>query len=305
MVSDAKKADSVFDILYADTRRLSSLLSQFSDDGIVTEVVRGAEETSSSQIGISVKIVKADGTELGKSSVLTKIDPQWLLPLLFLDAAQGMIQRDIEAAPIGSLVLSQGKLIVTDLAMLKEMWKSEKARQYMLQKAAIDEEAGLNRHERRAAGKKGNAKEVTDAELAFELLPLLPHSPQINIIDGDRTVWASIDERYMNGSASDVMLKHGVKVAGSWSMVSVLDARPFEVRDDEDAYDDHDDILSFSERLAIGMTTDNLWKVANELAGPARQALGRPLLSYGVTPLIIFREIETVPAQVRSDSTNL
>jgi len=305
VVSDAKKADSVFDILYADTRRLSSLLSQFSDDGIVTEVVRGAEETSSSQIGISVKIVKADGTELGKSSVLTKIDPQWLLPLLFLDAAQGMIQRDIEAAPIGSLVLSQGKLIVTDLAMLKEMWKSEKARQYMLQKAAIDEEAGLNRHERRAAGKKGNAKEVTDAELAFELLPLLPHSPQINIIDGDRTVWASIDERYMNGSASDVMLKHGVKVAGSWSMVSVLDARPFEVRDDEDAYDDHDDILSFSERLAIGMTTDNLWKVANELAGPARQALGRPLLSYGVTPLIIFREIETVPAQVRSDSTNL
>lgn len=305
MVSDAKKADSVFDILYADTRRLSSLLSQFSDDGIITEVVRGAEETTSSQIGISVKIVKADGAELGKSSVLTKIDPQWLLPLLFLDAAQDMIQRDIEAAPIGSLVLSQGKLIVTDLAMLKEMWKSEKARQYMLQKAAIDEEAGLNRHERRAAGKKGSAKEVTDAELAFELLPLLPHSPQINIIDGDRTVWASIDERYMNGSASDVMLKHGVKVAGSWSMVSVLDARPFEVRDDEDAYDDHDDILSFSERLAIGMTTDNLWKVANELAGPARQALGRPLLSYGVTPLIIFREIETVPAQVRSDSTNL
>jgi hypothetical protein len=305
VASDAKKGDSVFDILYADTRRLSSLLSQFSDDGLVTEVVRGAEEATSTQIGISVKVVKADGTELGKSSVLTKIDPQWLLPLLFLDAAQQMIQRDIEAAPIGSLVLSQGKLIVTDLAMLKEMWKSETARQYMLQKAVVDEEAGLNRQARRAAGKKGHGKEVTDAELAFELLPLLPHSPQINIIDGDRTVWASVDERYMNGSASDVMLKHGVKVAGSWSMVSILDARPFEMRDDEDEYDDHDDILSFSERLAIGMMTDNLWKVANELAAPARQALGRPLLSYGVTPLIIFREIETVPASNRSYSANL
>ena len=118
MESDENKGASVFDILYSDTRRLSSLLSQFSDDGLAVEMVRVAEESTSTQIGLNVKIVKADGSEIGKTSSTTRIDPQWLLPLLFLDSAQQLIHRDIEAAPIGSLVLSTGRLIVTDLTIL-------------------------------------------------------------------------------------------------------------------------------------------------------------------------------------------
>lgn len=113
MVSETAKSGSVFDILYADTGRLSSLLSQFADDGIVTELVRGSEESSATKVGVSIKLVSADGTETGRESATRKIDPKWLLPLLFLDSAQDMIQRDITGAAIGSLVLAQGRLVVT------------------------------------------------------------------------------------------------------------------------------------------------------------------------------------------------
>ena len=71
-------------------------------------------------------------------------------------------------------------------------------------------------------------------------------------------------------------------------MVGILDARPLEEREDGD----YDELLSVQDRIDLGMFTDNVWKVAADLALPTRQALGRSLFSYGVTPLIIFRELE-------------
>jgi hypothetical protein len=62
-VASVQKTASVFDILYADVGRLSSLLSQFSDDGLVTEINRATSETSSSDFGLSVKVIKSDSAE--------------------------------------------------------------------------------------------------------------------------------------------------------------------------------------------------------------------------------------------------
>lgn len=296
MASDPGTAGSVFDILYSDTRRLSSLLSQFSDDGLAIELIRGAEDTSTTQLGLSVKVLKADGSESGKTSKTTRFDPKWLLPLLFLENSQDMIQHDIGEAPVGSLVLATGRLIITDISILKGMWESAKMKQYILDR--LDSEASQdesNRHDRRAAAKKpGQKKPVSDNELGLEIMPILPHTPQMNIVTPDHTVWATIDPESLFGTVGDLTLKHGSKIAGSWSVVGILDARPFEMHED-DADHDYDDILSGMDRVRIGMTLDNIWKVATELAGPAREALGRPIMSYGITPLIIFREIETQP----------
>ena len=290
MASEAQTSGSVFDILYADTRRLSSLLSQFSEDGLVTEVVRGAEETSATKVGVSVKVVSADGTETGRESTSRKIDPQWLLPLLFLDQAQDMVQRDITTAAIGSLVLAQGRLVVTDLRILQELWKSPAMKKFILaqmKRAAEIESAPTNRQERRSAAKK--PAENSEAELVLDMLPMMPHSPQVNIVTDQHAVWATIEPNSLVGTVEDIVLKHGAKVAGGWSMIGILDARPWEQRDDGD----YEDWLSFDDKLHIGMFTDNVWKVATDLAQHVRTALGRPLLSYAVTPLIIFREIET------------
>jgi hypothetical protein len=298
VASDNARDGSVYDILYADTRRLSSLLSQFSDDGLLVELSRAAEDAHSVSAGLSIKVVKGDTSSTGKSGSTRKIDPQWLLPLLFLDAAKDLIERDIEQAALGSLVLAQGRLIVTDLRILQKLWSSPTAKKFVLQQikdaerdkareAAANE--GENRASRRLAGKKQSEASASEADLIMELLPLLPHSPQVNIVSPDSTVWSTIEPDYLVGTVEDIMLKHGAKVPGGWSMVGILDARPWEEREDED----YDDILTFDDQISIGMHgMDNIWKIATGLGWPARQALGRPLLSYGVTPLIIFREIE-------------
>lgn len=287
-MSDQEKAASVFDILYADVRRLSSLLSQLNDEGVLTEISRAVEDTTAANIELSVKVVKGGASEAGRQSRTTKVDPSWLVPLLFLDASKDDIRRDITEASIGSLVHVSGKLVVTDLGFLKEMWKSAAIRRQIIKAAAESqvEVEPANRHERRALKKP--KQDNTEQEALFEILPLLPHSPQFNIVTDDFAVWGTIDPQHMVGTVGDLVLKHGSKVPGSWSVVGILDAVPFEQRDDED----YDDILSFFERLRIGMMTENVWKAAIEMAQPARQALGRPFLSYGVTPLVIFREIE-------------
>ena len=296
MASEEEKTGSVFDILYADTSRLSSLLSQFSDDGVVTELVRSAEDSESLSAGLSIKVIRGDKASSSKETSARKVDPKWLLPLLFLDAAKDVIQRDVTKAAIGSLVLCQGKLVVTDLRILQKLWTSPGVKRMILanMKESADQaeaSAGANRHEKRASAKsqKSTPAGNTEAEILLDLLPFLPHSPQVNIVTADYAVWSTIDPLGLVGTVEDIMLKHGPKVAGSWSMVGVLDARPWEQREDED----YDDWLSFNEKLRIGAFQENVWKVASDIARPVRQALGRPTFSYGVTPLVIFREIET------------
>lgn len=308
---ESARDGSVYDILYADTRRLSSLLSQFSDDGVVTELTRNDETGHSNKASISIKVVSGDTSSTGRETKSQKIDPQWLLPLLFLDEAQSFIERDIASAPIGSIVLIQGKLVVTDLRILQNLWSAPSAKKTIIQQIREAEKANAqsdnnieedlhNRAARRAANRAngkstGKKPESSEAELIMEILPLLPHSPQINIISPDHVAWATIEPNYVFGSVEDLMLKHGAKVAGSWAMVGILDGRPFEERADED----YDEIISFDERVRMGMLQDSVWKLATELAFPARQALGRPYFSYGVTPLVIFREIEKLPAAKR------
>lgn len=308
MASDGKTAASIYDVLYADTRRLSSLLSQFSDDGLITELTRNAEDTTSAQASLSIKVVKGGTGASAKQSKSQKIDPQWLLPLLFLDEAQDLIERDITQAAIGSLVLVTGRMIVADLRILQKLWSVPATKKLMLaaarnaaQQAARAAAASAGEAAANRAARKAGQKPVdtSEAEMTMEMLPLLPHSPQVNIVTPVATAWSTIDPAYYVGAVEDLLLKHGAKLPGPWSMVGILDARPWEERED----DDYDDWLSLEDHLRIGGYSDNMWKVAIDLAGPARQALGRPLLSYGVTPLIIFREIETPTRLSENDST--
>jgi hypothetical protein len=306
VASDGKTGGSIYDILYGDTRRLSSLISQFSQDGLVTELLRSAEDATSAQASLSIKVVKGGSSASGKTGKTQKIDPQWLLPLLFLDEAQDLIERDITKAAIGSLVLVTGRMIVADLRILQKLWSVPSTKKLMLhearkaaQEVARQAAAATGASSPSRASRKANQKPVdtSEAEITMEMLPLLPHSPQVNIVTPEATAWSTIDPLYFVGAVEDLLLKHGAKLPGAWSMVGILDARPWEERDD----DDYDDWLSVDDRIRIGGLTENIWKVAIDLAGPARQALGRPLFSYGVTPLIIFREIET-PATVGADT---
>lgn len=297
----ASRSRSVLDFLYNDSRRIGSYLSQF-EVGHLQQLTqsKGAErakkENSDSNFKGSVPAIVTgelkygEQTSVAASENLVRVyDPLWSNARAFLDhlSENELIQRDIAQAHIGQFVLVSGSLIVSDMHMLKDMWASPVVQGFIKASAeqAVDEPeaAALNRAQRRAAGKSSKTQKSAPSEtdLTVALLQHLPHSGQMHIINDEFAVWGSAVEGAMVGLMSDLVLKHGAKIAGQWSMLGILDAYPF--REDE--------MMTGIEMVRAGMTMENVSKVALQLAPAIRQALGRPLLSYGMTPLLVFREV--------------
>ena len=181
----------------------------------------------------------------------------WANALALLDhlAQHGLIYRDITRAHIGQFVLVQGELEILNLGTLRAAWDENPIR-----KLVYD-----------GAGHGKEQKRNVDIGIAF--VRLLPHSVQASL-RGEATVWCSLQTPGMTTPADDLLLKHGVAVRGEWSLLGILDAVP-----DSDAD---------SRPLSPG---EDIATLMRALAPAARQLLGRPPDHYGVTPLLIFREI--------------
>ena len=303
LADENSSAPSVFDFLYHDSRRIGSFLSQFEGDGHLQQLTRtkggqkGKKDTSAhdmkGNLGVASGTVHG-GTEIshemneGYSRV---IDPYWANAREFLDylSQHSMIQRDINSARMGQFTLVTGSLVMADMNMLKSVWNLPGILQLMADATAKNDDMTnnlpSNRHQRRGSG-QGKVKQPepqipNELKLVLEMLPHLPHSGHMHIITDEFAVWATAEENSIVGHMPDLILKHGAKIAGQWSMLGILDALPFET----------DEMLSPMEMIRTGMTGDNLFKAALTLAPVIRQALGRPLMSYGMTPLLIFREV--------------
>lgn len=289
---------SVFDFLYHDSRRIASFLSQFDNNGLLTGLkqaetaAKGAKRGKKIGVGgnspfggATLEFELAPG-EAGSESLERVYDPFWTNALQFLDVLteRSMIQDDITAARIGQFVLVRGSLIIADMVPYREIWKAPIIKQFL--QASVQEqeqEVEGNRQQRReqqAKGKKAPAK-PSEADLVLELLPHLPHSPQINVVTDDYAAWGTVEASYLSGTFADLSLKHGSKIAGEWAVLGILDGLPFEAGH----------LLTPMEQLRVGMTTETVTKVPLQIGANVRQLLGRPLLSYGITPLLIFREV--------------
>lgn len=296
---------SVYDFLYHDSRRIASFLSQFDESGLLTGITQGETATRGAKRGYKVGLggnvplfgggnvdFERSPGESGGESLERAYDPFWANAREFLDAldARGLIHRDLQQARIGQFVLVRGSLIIADLKMLERVWPLASVQKVMAASATAaaepEEEVYGNRQQRMAAQakqRKQQPKGVPDEiQMVMDILPHLPHSGQFHLIADDFAVWAPASEDALVGLMSDLVLKHGAKIAGEWAMVGILDALP---------YDEGDEGLTPMEMIRAGMTSDGIAKAALQLAPFIRIALGRPLLSYGVTPLLVFREI--------------
>lgn len=299
-VQDEAEPDSVFDFLYHDSRRIASFLSQFDANGLLTgitqgdSVAKGAKRSKKVSIGGDVPIMGGGSLEFeigpgetGSQSLERAYDPFWSNARLFLDvlAERNLIQRDIPSARIGQFGLVSGSLIIADMKMLQSVWGLPGIQRVMAAAAQSDENAEQptgNRQQRRSAPSPNTKPKVPDEiQMVMEILPHLPHSGHMHIVTDELAVWAAADEGSIVGSISDLVLKHGAKIAGQWNMLGIIDALPFEVNE----------MLSAWEMIQVGMTGENITKAALNLAPYIRQALGRPLMSYGMTPLLVFREV--------------
>jgi hypothetical protein len=284
-------ANSVFDFLYNDSDRVASFLGQFDPSGHLTGLKKllSVGEASSSSSDISgtgnvgvlkggMKATNVAGEDYRRGSEST-YDPLWANALAFLEHlhTHNMIERDLWGARIGQFVLVKGYLTVLDVSMLKAAWTLPSV-QAMIRAGAEPEFPAANRQQRRAAG--GGQKQpsqTTEVDLALELLGIMPHLVQARLLGDSFYAWGSLKEDRLITSAGDLLLKHGIRVQGEWAMLGILDAHPQLGAAGDAPETDH----------VLGVAS----AVLSHLAPAARTLLGRPDIAHGVTPLLIFREV--------------
>lgn len=275
------ESDSVFDFLYHDPQRIASFLGQFDPSGVAQslkktdQVSRTSSDYADDGIKINAGIVSGQvgaRTTVGDSvqnGAEKTYDPLWTNARAFLDylAAKSMIQRDVYAATIGQFVLITGSLSIIDIAMLKEGWKLPTFRHA----------AGIAPSAPRSGKARSTSPEPNPIEFAFEMLGILPHSVQALVTSPNASVWSIVRSDCLATSSGDLLLKHGLKIPGDWSILGILDAQPDLIDSDGEPEFSPDGDQMAAQMMAM-------------FAPLTRKLLGRPQDSFGITPLLIFRE---------------
>ncbi|MGB8365413.1 MAG: hypothetical protein ACLQUZ_01410 [Rhizomicrobium sp.] len=278
------KADSVYDFLYIDLPRIQIFNSQFDQFGHITDLTRSTTASSSLGGGLDIKIAKTEASSGEQTSISKRYDTQFVTPLLFLDHAKDMIGRDIAKAGIGRFVLVSGALRILDLMMIKAAWDL-KSVQKLVQTGARKSHSGEegNRAQRRAQKNPGTSDDASEViGLMIDMLKIMPHGLQGVLSSAPHTIWSALRAEGFVTPPSDLLLNHGLELTGTWNLVGILDATP------DDADKVHVPETPTWDPAGAHSLVGNL---ATTLQPLARQFLGRPVKAYGVTPLLIFREV--------------
>jgi hypothetical protein len=118
-----------------------------------------------------------------------------------------------------------------------------------------------------------------------ELLKSIPHTMHAHFLTDNGFLWASLEPENLLLPPADIVLKHGGTVGGSWKILFILDAYP--------SRDSTPELRSWD----AGQATDGVMNAIHEL----RKQIGRPFEWYGVTPLMVYREIPPYSAQENLD----
>lgn len=281
------------DFLYHDPQRIGSFLSQFGADGVLQSLkhssASGRNEEASSTGNLGAKaILTAQLSSAKQTGSFTQdeaertYDPLWLNARTFLDylVQNDLIESDLDSAPLGKFVRVTGSLQIVDIGLIRGAYELSTFK--ALVRAGESDAPADSRHKnRRSSHIKSASKEPSSIDFAFEMLGILPHTVQAIITDKNKSIWSTLKHDCMAISSSDLVLKHSLEIPGEWSMVGILDALP-----ECQLPQAPDDILPMIAERGFGVGFLSL------LAPLTRRFLGRQADNYGMTPLLVFRDIE-------------
>lgn len=272
MAQEAESEESVFDFFYVDRRRIDIYLAQLSDFGNLSKLVRSVRVSDETHGDLDVKIVKGGAASRQETGLEKHYDAQFTAPLIFLDEinSRNMLRANAETARIGDLLILSGTLNVVDIQAFQ---KAFEAMSSAGSPASIDKR---NRHQRRS--NPVPPAQDFDPAVSFRLMASLDQ-PMIMLFEaGDQKYWSTIDVGSIVGSSTDLHLKHGVVISGEWQMVGILDCFP--------GTNAPEQIPRFCGQ------GDNVFSAAmGNLLRELRIIMGRPSDCYGITPLLIMREV--------------
>lgn len=274
---DSQTGKFLVDFLYADRPRLAVLAAQLFDDGHLTALKKSSQTGVDSLMKVNGGIPGIAGGETSSTdkvqeSIERQFDATWAAPLNVLRElnALGYLDADVEHALLGQVVLVAGAIQVIDLRLIQKMW-----RPIMTQESA-KAIASAAKADRAKAHKE--AKETAGL---VEIVEQLPHTLQFRIRSGGTACWGTLDPDQMTINPSDLAFKHGASIPGNWKVLGLLDAKPSNSVVDYMTEAVHTQGAVISGMLQILM---NL-----------RQMLGRSDSDYGVTPLAIYRTVDSAP----------
>ena len=285
---DQQVPDSVYDFLYHDARRVGSFLAQLNPSGHLQSLktISGTKEhsakTSTIDSKLSVAVAGIAGTAEDSAggenyqSADKTFDPLWANALELLDqlSRRNLLVRNMHHAGLGQFVLVSGDLKVVDTALLKSAWNSPLL-----------------------VAKMTTPTEEVDAEtneFSLQLIQNLPHNPQAYFYAYDEHgefvggSWMTLDPGNMIVPAADLTLKYGYSL-GYWSMLGIKDAA---VDDGPQQDPELMELMADGWQKAAAARHSTPMALLAELFTPmARAAMGRPSPYYGMTPILIFREV--------------
>lgn len=273
MGRDQGEADSVYDFLYVDQRRIGMLLSQFGENGVLTEIVREAASGSETGSGLDIRIIKVSGKEKEDTKQSRKFDPQWLIPLLFLDQTQKRVVRELRTASLGQLVLIEGTAVLVDTQTHQQLYQTPAARDLSLRNAQAVAQAA------------GQPFDEQTHHFEVEVLAGMSRQVQLHLLSKEGWTWSTLRPEGLITPASELGLNHGAVINGDWHMVGIKDAAP------ENSYE----LMQTQQRVLNERFAGNpFYREIVTVNLELRKAMGRPVDSYGITPLLIFRAIQPV-----------
>jgi len=269
--------DSLYDFLYIDKIRASSLTAQLYGPGVVTAIKMVTSDTDKSTkgVGLDVKILKGNtAVEEAISHTQEKqFDASWSLPINLLDqlSEAGFIRHGLNGEQLGNTVSVKGNMRIFDISMLQKSIPFV-SRMFSQEPPKLPP---------KAQKKQPNADDIEVAPgvtvgMVRDILNVIPNTLQVDFIDEQgNTIWMTINRDFLTINPDDMVLKYGGKIPGDWYVVGMIDALP----------DSHFDSSSLN--FPINPLKDGISEMLNGIKALA----GRGDDSYGITPLVIFRKL--------------
>lgn len=298
------KSDSVYDFLYYDKQRVGSFLGQFSASGHLQQVTESESASKGIKRGFkfgfgggatvmgtggqgNLNIERAPA-EHGSEGIERIYDPLWANALTLLDYLEtaNLICRDITTGHLGQFAIASGSLSVLNSAIVQKMWDSptllEESKQHGLNllraEWAENPRNAPPTPEAKAEAEKERLKQVENSTLTHShIFPYLTYPTQCTISGKDFSVWSALSDGSMISTVGDLSLKHGTEVPGLWHLLGILDALPSPIPQQ---------IV-----LVPGRGYVNFSPTIKNLSNIGRIMFGRPAEAYGMTALLLFREV--------------
>lgn len=274
MAREVQPTASLYDILYADRGRLSSYLAQIDPNGVITGYKTSTTDGSSvgSELGGNAAVASAKVRHNLENKELAErtFDPAAALPVEVINRLDeyGYIHRDLATAAVGGLVLVKGRLMLRDFSHFPASWPLVR-KALPLKNIAADANASI----------QGNSKvTVSEVESFIKyLIDNIPQPIQMTFESFGSFLWSTLSQDGFIVSPIDIFLKHKTIVPGEWYVLGIIDAHP-----------DHAGESEATPSLGGGVT-DPFHTMAQDI----RAIFGRPESNYGISPLVIFRQVNT------------